>query len=165
MTKSKARQGRGLIFFIPLILLLALFLSMKPYTVSGRSMAPTLPENSRVWVESLSYGLFRSSTPLLLWAEPRRNSIVQYYHDQRVIKRCVAVPGDPVEVVGTLVILNNTQYQVTRSVAEQLKSMDVIPEGYYFFVGDNLSESTDSRHYGLIAREDICGKVWSFEGS
>jgi len=35
----------------------------------------------------------------------------------------------------------------------------LIPEGYYFIIGDNRDISHDSRHFGLVAREDIIGRV------
>ena len=31
--------------------------------------------------------------------------------------------------------------------------------GHYYLVGDNLDDSTDSRHYGAVTREYIKGKV------
>jgi len=39
----------------------------------------------------------------------------------------------------------------------------VVPEGYYFMVGDNYYESMDSRFWGFISQESIKGKVvWIF---
>ena len=35
----------------------------------------------------------------------------------------------------------------------------VIPEGYYFMVGDNYYESMDSRFWGFIPKENVVGKV------
>jgi len=34
-----------------------------------------------------------------------------------------------------------------------------IPEGYYFIMGDNRDNSRDSRHFGLVERGDILGRV------
>lgn len=43
----------------------------------------------------------------------------------------------------------------------------VIPQGYYFGMGDNRSGSRDSRFWGLIPRENIIGRplfvYWSFQ--
>jgi|AntRauTorckE6833_2_1112554.scaffolds.fasta_scaffold00950_13 signal peptidase I len=38
-------------------------------------------------------------------------------------------------------------------------SLIVIPEGYYFLVGDNFYESMDSRFWGFIHEDQIIGKV------
>lgn len=35
----------------------------------------------------------------------------------------------------------------------------MVPEDYYFMVGDNYYESMDSRFWGFIPKENIKGKV------
>lgn len=45
-------------------------------------------------------------------------------------------------------------------VSEVIKRVERINEkGHHFLVGDNLEDSTDSRHYGAVAKEYIKGKV------
>jgi signal peptidase I len=36
----------------------------------------------------------------------------------------------------------------------------MIPEDYYFMMGDNRDESYDSRFWGLVKRGDIYGKAF-----
>ncbi len=123
-------------------------------------MEPAIYSGETVLVESISYGITFRDTPIIRWGSPKRLSIVQYQSEELVIKRCGGVPGDSIELEGNNLYINGELYQVTRSVAKQFEHLETIPKGYYFFVGDNRSQSTDSRHYGLIPIESIRGRVW-----
>lgn len=52
-----------------------------------------------------------------------------------------------------------TGYYPGRDYCETKNGQIVIPEGYYFVLGDNRGVSKDSRNIGLVKEEDIVGKT------
>ena len=125
--------------------------------VEGLSMAPTLDDQDRLIVNKLVYRL----------SSPRRSDIVMLYYplnpDKSFVKRVIAEEGDQVRIVDGRVYVNDVPLP-DDYVAEEYKSHDdwgpqVIPEGYYFVMGDHRNNSSDSRHWGMVPKKYIIGKV------
>jgi signal peptidase I len=125
--------------------------------VEGLSMAPTLADQDRLIVNKLAYRI----------GEPRRGDIVMLYYpidpDKSFVKRVIAEEGDQVRIVDGQVFVNDVPMQ-DDFVAPEYRSHDdfgpsVIPEGYYFVMGDHRNNSSDSRHWGFVPKKYIIGKV------
>ena len=136
-------------------------------TVSGESMLPSLKDGEKLFVSKLAYGIVQpyGDKLMLQWKSPQRGDIVIYlYNNKIVVKRCLAVGGDELEVfadseynyflkVGDSCIgLNQGQYL-------NLKNSVSVPKGYILAIGDNHEVSVDSRTYGFVAERNILGKV------
>ena len=68
----------------------------------------------------------------------------------------VLVDRDAEIEVGDIVVARHPIEQGS----EVVKRVERVNErGHYFLVGDNLDDSTDSRHYGAVTRKYINGKV------
>jgi signal peptidase I len=125
--------------------------------VEGQSMAPTLADQDRLIVNKLAYRV----------GEPRRGDIVMLYYpvnpDKSFVKRVIAEEGDQVRIVDGRVFVNDVPMQDDFVPAEYRSHDDfgpsVIPEGYYFVMGDHRNNSSDSRHWGFVPKKYIIGRV------
>jgi len=103
---------------------------VRRYVVEGRSMLQAFAPGDRVLVEDLTYRL----------RAPRVGDVVVVERDGRLdLKRVAAAPGASVTVRG---------------------EPDFLAHDEWFVLGDNLSESTDSRELGPVKRHDIVGRAW-----
>ena len=125
--------------------------------VDGLSMAPTLEDHDRLIVNKLVYEI----------GDPRPGDIVMLYYplnpEKMFVKRVIAKEGDTVRIVDGHVDVNGIPLQ-DDYVPQEFRSHDdwgpqVVQQGYYFVMGDHRNNSSDSRHWGMVPKKYIVGKV------
>lgn len=127
----------------------------EPVKVDGNSMNDTLVNGEVMFVTKYDY----------LKDEPDRFDVVICHYPDRgntnFVKRVVGLPGDIVAIQDGKLIVNGVVYEeeyITHRPNYTLEPYTV-PEGKYFVLGDNRSNSNDSHLVGPIDAEMIVGHV------
>lgn len=143
-----------------------------PIVVDGPSMLPTLHDRDQMIVNKINYR----------FKEPERFDIVIFHatEEKDYVKRVIGLPGEHVSVKDESLFINGEE--VEESYLDERKSMlseyetltgdftleeiapggyETIPEGYVLVLGDNRTDSTDSRSpsLGLVSMDEIVGKA------
>lgn len=155
-------------------------LIFSPIIVDGPSMNPTLLDRDHMIVNKFIYHL----------KQPDRFDIVIFHatEDKDFIKRVIGLPGEHVQVKDNQLYIDDEkvaqtflepdpQNQVIYPIITNDFTLEkdipgnyeVIPEDHVLVLGDNRSDSTDSRspQVGLVSMDQIVGKTnlvyWPFE--
>lgn len=134
------------------------------YIVDGPSMKPNFHTGERLIVNKILYDI----------REPKRGEVIVFHAptDKDFIKRVIALPGETIKVQGDTVYINGQPLPepYLQEVVEQAKKTGKpyndlnwpetkVPEGTVFVLGDNRSDSTDSRMIGPVSFDKIVGRA------
>lgn len=153
---------RDLAFALMIAALVMVFI-VQPVKVEGTSMLPRLHDGERLFVNKLVYyDEYR-------WApKVERGDIVVFWFpddpSKSYIKRVIGLPGDTVEIHEGIVRVNGKdleeQYLDPRlNLAHRSQTPIYVKLNYYFVMGDNRDNSSDSRIWGLVPKKYVYGKV------
>ena len=145
--------------------LIMTFVTVRMSVPTG-SMKPTIQPHDSFFVDKISYN-FRS---------PKRGDIIVFWHHRddgtktRYVKRLIGMGGDTVEIQGGDLYVNGSELTGEefdrRYWAEGEYGVGEIkvPEGKYYVLGDNSSNSFDSRFWGFADASSLIGepylRVW-----
>lgn len=141
--------------FLPyfIVILVVIFIKIfvfSPIRVNGASMNPTLNDKDIMILDEISYRFSEIE---------RFNIVVVKEENEYLIKRIIGLPGEKIEYK------DNKLYIDGKYVKEDFKHMETMDfsttlgEDEYFIMGDNRTNSTDSRIFGPISRDEIIGKT------
>ena len=141
---------------------------LRPFAVPTGGMTPAVSAGDHVVMEDITF----------LSREPRRGDIVLFKTDgiptlppaQFYVKRVAGQPGDHLQISdGNLFInekqvwLSNNEGRITYDLppyfGASVQTNVTVPNDCYFVIGDNSTNSLDSRFWGSLPRANIIGRV------
>jgi signal peptidase I len=148
---------------IAIALLVEAFL-IQAFWIPSPSMEPTLDVGDRVLVNKLSYKFHDVNRgDVVVFDRPSGASTGENGEIKDLIKRVIAVEGDTIEAKEGNVFVNGEQidedYLEPGTPTDNLP-LTTIPEGQVFVMGDNRTNSEDSRIFGPIDEDAIVGRAF-----
>ena len=113
--------------------------------VDGFSMMPTLQDGEFVLVNKMAYYI----------GSPTRGDIIVFQSTTErnldLIKRVIGLPGDHIVIGGGKVTINGqTLNEPYIAAAPNYSGAWKVPDGYWFVLGDNRNDSSDSHVWGYL---------------
>jgi signal peptidase I len=153
---------RDLVFALMIAVLVLVFV-VQPVKVEGTSMLPRLHDGERIFVNKLIYYEEYRWAPKI-----DRGDIVVFWYPEdpskSYIKRVIGLPGDTVDIHEGVVSVNkrdlDEKYLDSRlNLSPKTQAPVYVRPNYYFVMGDNRDNSSDSRSWGLVPKKYIYGKA------
>jgi signal peptidase I len=173
-SKHKPRR-RALIEWTAIIVIAVLvsFLmrtyAFQTFFIPSGSMEPTLQIGDRIIVNKLAveWGTINVGDIVVFKAPPAENCGEPVTD---LVKRVIGVPGDSLKSQGNTIYLENVaQHRPWHALDETWTHTEPLGQpitpitlkaNQYFMMGDNHSDSCDSRMWGPVPRSDIIGKAF-----
>jgi len=144
-----------------IFLVIYIFL-FRPFQVTGESMVPNFKDKEYVLTNLIT----------LRFHTPRQGDVIVFQAppapDKDFIKRVIGEPGDTVMVKNGSVYVNGQLYDESSYLKPEVKTYGgsflqdnqtvTVPPDNYFVMGDNRTNSRDSRYWGFVPRENILGR-------
>jgi signal peptidase I len=150
-------------FLVSALIVLRLCGLIWPFSVPTGAMTPAVSGGDHIVTEGVTY----------LSRQPRRGDIVVFRTDgipsvppgTFYVKRVAGEPGERVRIAEGKLFVNDKPVSLSNAVGEityttlSPQTEVTVPSGCYFVLGDNSTNSSDSRYWGGVPRKNIIGRV------
>ncbi len=169
VARPRRRRSTLIEWVIILVVALGVSLLMRAYVVQqfyipSGSMEPTLPIGDRILVSKLSVTLGTIHRGDIVVFRAPAAALTDCTDAVPIfIKRVIGLPGDHLTSRGNTIYVNGKVLDQTWTHYEPLGTPIgnvTVPPNRYFLMGDNQSESCDSRTWGTVPRSSIIGKAF-----
>ena len=181
--KSVAREYfESIVIAVVLALFVRTFV-VQTFKIPSGSMIDTLLIGDHILVNKFALARHpQGLQPLLPYAAISHADIVVFKYpvepDKDYIKRVIGLPGDRIALRDGTLYRNGEPVEepyvyfeseeAERAYKRERFAEYAVSEGNYFMMGDNRTNSSDSRRWGAVPRDHIKGRAlivyWSFDG-
>jgi len=156
-----------LVVIAAVAVLLRMFV-VQPYSVSSSSMVPTLSPGTDVLVVKWSAltGAIKAGDVVVTHEPADASCTPGGGHAHDVVARVIGLPGETIWSVAGTIYVNGQQLNEPgwyNPPAGEVGTTDIvrttIPQGSYFLMDDNRTDSCDSRSFGPVRRSLFIGEV------
>jgi signal peptidase I len=136
--------------------------AFQTFFIPSASMEPTLQIGDRIIVDKLSvdFGTINVGD-IVVFKAPPNEKCGEKVAD--LVKRVIGTPGDLLTSKGNTIYVNGKALHENWPHTEPLGpaiGKVTVPANDYFVMGDNHSDSCDSRTWGMVPRSYIVGKAF-----
>ncbi len=137
---------------------------VQTFFIPSASMEPTLQVGDRIIVSKLSYTFHavHRGDIIVFHAPPKESTVCADPEVKDLVKRVIGLPGETISSRGNQVLIDGKPLAQPWFPAVPLGPAiprQVIPKDQYFVMGDNRSNSCDSRMWGTLPGGNIIGHV------
>jgi signal peptidase I len=167
--RRAAIEWTAIIIIAVLVSFLMRTFAFQTFYIPSGSMEPTLQIGDRIIVNKLSvtFGAINVGDVVVFKAPPAENCGEPVTD---LVKRVIGTPGDSLKSKGNTIYLENlSQHVAWHALDEKWTHTEplgppitpiTLKKNQYFMMGDNHSDSCDSRMWGPVPRRDIIGKAF-----
>lgn len=140
---------------LAIILPIRLFL-VQPFYVEGASMEPNFYQNEYLIIDEISYRFNAEKRgEVIIFKNPKDTKA--YF-----IKRVIGLPGETISIDNGKVFIDGEMLDepYIEHFSSDVHAAVTLGDNEYFVMGDNRTNSLDSRQLGPIHEDYIIGRVW-----
>ncbi len=151
-----------MVFAGSMFIVIFLFIAF-PTSVQGSSMEPNLHNNDRIIISKISYKIEPVKRGDVIVLQSPSNSDIWF------VKRVIALPGESIKIQSGSVYVNDSILNEPYISHESTNTWEngflhdnetyLVPQDYFFVLGDNRPRSSDSRMFGPVHISSVVGKA------
>jgi signal peptidase I len=155
--------------FVGALIVLRICGLLRPFAVPTGAMTPAVSAGDHVLMEGMTF----------VARHPRRGDVVVFRTDGIAslppatffVKRVAGEPGDHLRISEGKLFVNDKQVSLSNAVGQIVYDLPpraetfpattdlTVPDDCYFVLGDNATDSFDSRFWGSVPRGNIIGRI------